>query len=177
MKKLICIAAVAAALSAPVAMAQQNPERSAYLNAAVGNSKYDGFNDSDDVTGGKLLLGYNFHRHFGVEGGYIDFGKGQFRDGVFQGDVRARGANVSLVARTPLSEPLSIYGKVGYFAGKIEANANGTSLRDRDNDPTYGAGIAWMFSPGLGLNLDWDRLGRSSDSTDMVSLGLVMKFR
>lgn len=173
MKKAVLAAALAAALASPLAMAN---DQGVYVGASVGSSKYDGLPNIEKGTGGKLVVGYSFNPNVAVEASYLTFGSADFSEGFVRGSVEVKGFNASLVLSAPLSPELSVHGKVGYFDGKGEGNAAGFKISEKGSDPSYGLGLTYMFNKNTGARLEWDRVGRS-DAVDMISAGVVFKFK
>ena len=66
----------------------------------------------------RIFGGYQFNRYWAVEAGYFDLGKFGFNAttvpaGSLSGQIRLNGLNLDLVATLPLSERLSLLGRVG----------------------------------------------------------------
>lgn len=128
------------------------------------------------ITGG----GY-FTNNFGLELGYIDFGRAQ-RGG---GNTKTQGFNVSLVGRLPLGESFSLLGKVGAVYSNTDVQALGGS------GIAIGAANSWGWSVGLGAEyaftpkwsglLQYDErdvkfVGGGSNRLGFSSLGLRYRF-
>lgn len=173
MKKLLSAAAIAVALISPAALAN---DTGLYVGASVGSSKYDGLPNVDSSTGGKLVLGYSFNPNLAVEAGYLDFGSAGFRSGFITGTIHAKGFNASVVGRAPISDVLSVHAKLGYFSGDADASAAGIQVSGNGSDPSYGVGLTYNVSKSTGVRLEWDRVG-SGDAIDLVSVGVVFKFK
>jgi opacity protein-like surface antigen len=146
-------------------LADAQPE-SAYYGVSLGNFDYDeaiGFNDErirDSVSSYRLMVGYQFMEHLGVEGGY---GKtGTIRDVVTfpalpTGTVDLNFARefqiltVRLLGVLPFDNGLSLLGGVGYSDMKVDLEvSDGVDSASNDqniNEPGY----------YVGAQYDWDR--------------------
>ena len=155
-----------------------------YIGGSVGRSDYDlggclGFSCDDKVTGFKLFTGGRFSRYFGVELGYFNLGEAD-RNG---GDVKAQGANLSLIGIAPIADSFSIFGKLGgnYGWTKTSTTIPGVPAGKEDGlGISYGAGLQYDISKSVGLRADWDRyrlkyVGQR-ENADLYSVGVVFKF-
>ena len=124
--------------------------------------------DNGAKFGGRAYAGYQFTPQLAVELGYSDFGNRQSRYDVFastynsyiRGEFKASGVSLDLVGRIPVSQTVSLNGRVGVMQ---------TSLRYSDSDafraPSVrqsrlhlGVGAAWQFAPKIAATLDYQRV-------------------
>jgi OOP family OmpA-OmpF porin len=117
----------------------------------------------------------------GVELGYLDMGRIS-RGG---GDTRARGVNLSLVARAPVAGGFGIMGKVGTTYGWTRTTtALGSSVvagKDDGFGLSYGIGATYDFTQNLSGVLAWDShdfrfAGGDRDPIRVTSLGLMYRY-
>jgi outer membrane immunogenic protein len=158
MKKIAMIAAAAAAamLAAPAAAHAQ-----AYAN--LGYTQYE-FDDAE-VGGVTARLGYNFTPVIGVEAEGtvgVDDDEGVELD-------NALGAYV--VGRIPLGNTFSVHGRVGYANVELDTPLGGVE----DDGVSWGAGLGWQATPGIGIRADYTRFEGDEDA-DSVGLSAVMNF-
>jgi OmpA-OmpF porin, OOP family len=100
------------------------------------------------------------------------------------GDVRAQGANLSLVGSIPLADNFSILGKVGGIYGWTRTRTVVPGVPGGGEDGlglSYGAGLQYDINRKIGLRADWDRYrlkfaGGNKDDADLYSVGLIYKF-
>ena len=158
-----------------------------YMGLDIGRSSFrnncgvGGFGcDRTDRTG-RLYLGGYFNPHFGAEIGYADLGDMQ-RAG---GNTRARGINLSLVARAPLTERFGVYGKLGTMYGRTRVSAApGSGVvggSDSGWGPTYALGLSWHLSQNWSTVLEWNRqrfdfAGNNDSWVRSTSVGLRYHF-
>jgi OOP family OmpA-OmpF porin len=160
-----------------------------YLGAAIGQAKVRNFCseaaaagftscDEKDIAW-KVSAGYHFHRNFAVEAGYVDWGKFTVGTAAGTGTVKARGFELLGVAAFPVYRDLSAYGKVGFvrWDADFSVAVGGTTFAtdDKGTELTFGLGLAYDFTNNLAARLEWQRY--TDLVVDMVSLGLIYKFR
>lgn len=159
MKQLLLV--LVALVAAPMAYAQ--PE-SAYYGLSLGEFDYDEGEGgiADTVSSWRLMVGYQFMEHLGVEGGY---GRtGTIRDSQtvvpfpgatpielgFAGDFKI--FTIRLLGVLPFDNGVSLLGGLGYADLKEEFDISvGGQVQSGDisgNEPTY----------YIGAQYDWDRV-------------------
>ncbi|MES2683658.1 MAG: outer membrane beta-barrel protein [Pseudomonadota bacterium] len=174
--------------------ARIDDERIANSLAAQGFTQTSIRKDSSDLAF-KLLGGYQFNRHFALEGGYFDLGQSGFSadtqpPGRLDGTARFKGVNLDAVGILPITEKFSAFGRVGvqYAATKTTFAGTGAVLvadperREKDTNYKVGVGLEYALTPRLGLRAELERyrlddaVGNKGD-VDMASLGLVYRFK
>ena len=150
-------------------------------------------NDDSD-TGYKLFGGYQFNRHFAIEGGYFDLGEFSYSAttapaGTLDGQMKLKGINVDLLGFIPFSEKFSAFGRVGVnyaeakdrFSGTGAVNVLSPYSDERDTNLKLGAGVQYAFTDALAMRIEGERyrindaVGNTGD-IDLVSIGLVYRF-
>ena len=84
------------------------------------------------------------------------------------------------LGRFPIGERLAPYLKLGAYRSK----SRGGGRDETQNDLTYGAGVEYLISPGIGVRGEWQRyrdigggaIGQVAD-LDVYSVGLIYRFR
>jgi OOP family OmpA-OmpF porin len=207
---LLGIAALAA-LAAPAAMAQGTGW---YAGGAIGRTgatidddrirgglaaqglATNSIEDRERDTGYKVFGGYQFSRNIGVEAGWFDLGSFGYTArttpaGSLTGDLSVKGLNLDLVGTLPLTERLSLLGRVGVTSVRSEGAFSATGAArvpyasatssQRSTNAKWGAGLAYDFTESLSMRLEGERY-RIRDSVgnrgtvDMLSVGLVYRF-
>jgi OOP family OmpA-OmpF porin len=148
--------------------------------------------DEND-TGYKLFGGYQINRNFALEAGYFDLGKFGFNTtvpgGTLTGQIKVRGLNFDLVGTLPLTERLSVLGRVGAQAAQVRDTFVGTGAAVVSNpDPSrravnydLGAGLQYAFSPSFWVRGEAERF-RLDDAVghhgnvNLYSVSLVFPF-
>ncbi|MDL2357138.1 MAG: OmpA family protein [Pseudomonadota bacterium] len=164
--------------------------RSLTANGATLNS----FTTDERDTGYKLYLGKQLNQYFAIEGGYFDLGKFGFNsttsgNGVLNGDVGFRGANLDLVGQLPLSQRFSVFARAGMNYAKASPHFTGNRLfavtnpnpSERKLNAKLGLGVEFKLSEALALRAEVERyrvndaVGNRGD-VDLASVNLVYKF-
>ena len=135
----------------------------------------------DSETSGHIYLGGYFNPYLGTEIGYLDMGS-MSRAG---GTTQAYGLNLSLVARAPLGQSFSVYGKLGGTYGRTRVSAApGTGIvtgRESGWGPSYALGLSWDINNNWSTVLELERnrfqfAGNHDDYVRSTSLGLKYSF-
>ncbi|MFC3379408.1 OmpA family protein [Rugamonas sp. CCM 8940] len=182
-----------------------------YLGAGVGRSRgtidrqrltdsftangasVTGFNTDERDTGYKLFVGKQLNRYLALELGYFDLGKFGFNattsgNGVLNGEAGFRGANLDLLGQLPITERLSLLGRVGMNYAKTSTHFSGNRLAavtapdhsERKLNAKAGLGLEYKLSEALALRGEMERyrvndaVGNRGD-VDLLSVSLVYK--
>lgn len=158
-----------------------------YVGASVGWAEYNnscgagGFNCDDPDVSGHVYTGGMFTPYLGAEIGYVHIGEAD-RAG---GTTRAKGVNLSLIGRLPISPVFHAYGKLGTTYGwtKVSANAASgvTTGKEEGWGLAYGLGVGYDFAPNWTAILEWQRhdfnfAGDSRREVDMANIGIKYRF-
>lgn len=154
----------------------------------------------ESSTGFKLFAGYRYNPNFALEGGYTDFGKFDARRNVtapvvgsMSRNTKVFGFHLDAVGILPLQGGFSLFGKLGalYSVSKSSISTDGaivplatTSLNPKRSEwnPKVGLGAGYDFSNGLGLRLEYERVGNVGDTgtgegnIGMWSIGLTKRY-
>lgn len=189
MKKITCIAIVLSASASFAAHAE-----GAYFGANIGSaeikSSVDGFASSNRDTGGKIYGGAQLTAPFGVELGYVNFGRSDknFNDGVTAASVTVKPSAVYLAATAtaPINDQFSVFGKLGITENraKINATLNGVSNSGTRNrtDAMIGVGAAYAITTQVSAVVEYENFGKLAKDDgvnikgDLFSVGLRYKF-
>lgn len=143
-----------------------------------------------------LDLGYQFHKNFALEAGYVDLGKYKFDSNISapaadtaSGNYRVKGWTTSAVGILPLQNGFSAYGKVGMIFADTQFNAgsdsgatNIDSTSKSSTRPLYGVGMSYDFSKQVVGKAEWTRYdGLGNNDTgksdiDTYTVGVAYKF-
>ncbi len=173
-----------------------------YLELGAGQSKVKDFGcglptfptcSADDTdTGFSVHGGYWFRPNAAVEFGYTYLGFAKAEGTVnlppvvpFDADFESWGYDLAAVGRWPIGERVALYGRIGFFAWKHEAEVfvggggGFTSETESGTDPLFGFGAEFAIGKRSALRLQWQRfLDVGGDDTgesdiDLVSVNLV----
>jgi len=165
--------------------------RSGLLGSGLTMTSID---DDERGTGYKVFGGYQFDRHFAVEGGYVDLGKFGFDAnttpaGTLSGSLRVRGVSLDLVGTLPITDRFSAFGRVGaVYAQARDAFSGSGAVVVLDSNPKkkavnvdFGVGIQYAFTEALAARVEAQRYRiddavRNKGNVDLFSVGLVYRF-
>ncbi len=192
MKKLLIATLLASASAASFAA---DTAAGAYVGADLVFSRYDldvgvagQTNKDGSHTGGRILFGYMFDQTFGVETGYNHLGSETNTisgpGGTASGSVKSSQWYVAGVAKAPLNDMFSFYGKLGLSRMETSGSISGTGFTtinaSENKTGVYGAiGAQYHFNKNVSLNLELQRLGNTSDfgtKSTAISTGLRVSF-
>lgn len=162
-----------------------------YAGAMVGGSVYQDACDGDDSdTAAGAFVGYSFNENFALEAGYMDLGNIDSLVGDCErqqdvaADPSADGATLSAVARAPIGDKFSVYGKFGAFFWNMDRDAVGglPSASDDGVSPLAGVGLGYSFTERVEGRLEYDRffdVGEqdTTGQTDIDALTVGVAFR
>jgi OOP family OmpA-OmpF porin len=151
--------------------------------------------DNKDV-GYKAFLGYQMTPGIALEAGYVNLGKFRWSAptvpaGSFNGQVRVQGASLDLVGRAPVTDNLSLIGRIGATYAKTRDSFSGTGVvsgligdaspRSRKVNYKAGVGVQYALSPAVLVRVEGERY-RIDDAMgdkghiNLYSAGLVFPF-
>ena len=161
MKKQVLAGLASFALLAPIAsQAQEAPKT--YYGVGVSTLKwsdrekiFDGINNSAIA----LTLGYRVMKNLAIEG---QVGTGLGDDTVTVNGTRITVKNkefygVYLRPYIQATDSIELYGRLGYFSGKLSASGQGVSESDRKNDTAFGVGAAYSLNKSLAITLEYNQ--------------------
>lgn len=160
---------------------------------AANGESVTAFNKDERDTGYKLFVGRQLNPYLAVEAGYFDLGKFNFQsassgNGVLNGEAAFRGVNLDLLGQLPLSQRLSLLGRVGMhytrtsteFSGNRLLGSTNAHASERKLNAKLGLGLEYKFSEALALRGEVERyrlndaVGNRGDA-DLYSVSLVYK--
>lgn len=131
--------------------------------------------------GWKVYTGYQFNKYLGVEGGYANLNDVTATTGTLRTNVVSDAWTLAAVGALPVTDKLSVIGKVGaaYVLSEIKAKA-GTALTvtsgDDSYEPYYGVGVSYALLDNVSLRAEWERFDRKDLDIDLMTAGFVVKF-
>ena len=149
--------------------------------------------DDDRDVGFKVFGGYQFNRHFAVEGGYVNLGEFGYTAttvpaGTLTGNIKLQGVNLDLLGIVPFTDRFSAFARVGVLHAEAKDTFTSTGSvvvtnpnpSARDTNYKYGVGLQYDVTEKVGLRLEAERyriddaVGNKGD-IDLASLGLVVR--
>ncbi|MBX9798575.1 MAG: outer membrane beta-barrel protein [Burkholderiaceae bacterium] len=192
------VAALGAALMAPF-LAQAE---GAYVgfNAGRANQKLSVSTDEgggsvkDNSSAYKLYGGYEFNQYFGVQGGYVNLGKGKIDyasddiKGTFGSKVRS--LYIAATATLPVNDQFALFAKLGVSRNRVKVADTYTdagvagyeSGSETRTARLIGIGAAYNFSKNLAAVVEYEDFGKVAKDdgvslkANLFSVGLRYKF-
>ncbi len=126
-----------------------------------------------------LTLGYRVHRNLAIEGSWGSGVNSQTRN-VLGRDVRVESKDFYtfvLRPQVPVTPTIDLYGKAGYFNGRLDTSNGSLSLNERDHDFAYGIGLAFYADRGLSFTIDYTQFyDRKETRVRGLGLGASIDF-
>ncbi len=169
-KTLTAIAGIAAITSFSSFAQVQNESNLAYdegvyVGANYGWLRVDGddeFDEDKDVWQG--VVGYRFNKYFALEGGYINFG--DYGNGV--AEASTDGFTTAIKGSYPLTNQLSIYGKLGQLWWETDYRLGNLNGKYDDESLFVGGGIAYAINPQFLVTAEYTVYDADLDAQDVA---------
>lgn len=132
-------------------------------------------NCEDSDHGGKIDVGYEFNKNWGLELGYTSFGTiFNSKDNAFTAKQDSHAVTLSVTGLVPIGDMWGVYARAGY--ARYNTNSSGTvvgvPVRDKSgNTPMYGLGVRLDLSENFALRLeyqDYANISRADGNKDDV---------
>lgn len=197
------VLAIAFCAAQSPAMAQTQTPDGWYAGGSLGSSSIklrtenisqtlSGQQDTRD-TGYKVYGGYQFHSNWAAELQYFNLGKYRYTESGSGGDsitVKTHGLAISAVGMWPVTQQLTLLGKLGLarqtFSAEAVAGTEQLSRRVSKGAPLVGIGAEYQIDKNLRLRAEYEYFGMptvlsSGDQaiklrTDLLSVGLRYRF-
>lgn len=186
------LAALSVGASLVVAVPVQAADGGFYVGASVGQTNLD-INGSDigltnatiddSDTGYKVFLGYDFNKNWGIELGYADLGKYDFRGTVSNvnvtGNADVTAYYLAAIGTYPINNDFAVFGKLGVQVQDTSASASSGTVRasasGNETNVLYGLGLKYNFTKQFSVRGEWERF-ESDSAIDLFSIGVAYKF-
>ena len=151
-----------------------------YAGAGIGLTKIEdeegGVSFDDTPLGFKLIAGYDFTENFAIEGSYVNSGEGE--DSIMGVDVEAEltAFTVSAVGLLPVSDTVTLFGKLGLYTGESEVTAFGISADDDEDGLTVGGGLRFKMNDQFSLRGEFDWYDTDLDTLWSIGVGFQYGF-
>jgi long-chain fatty acid transport protein len=156
-----------------------------YAGFNFGQSRYQDVSATSAntrVEGWKVYTGYEFNKYFGLEGGYANLNDMTAFTGTTKTDVVSTAWMLGAVGSLPLTEKLSITGKLGAaYVLTVTDTKVGTALTTRSGDddyhPNYGVGVNYaLLENFVNLRAEWERFDMDDHNIDLMTAGFSVEF-
>jgi hypothetical protein len=175
----------------------QNNDDKFFAGVGVGQATTDACDQialpcDDTSSAWKGVIGYNFHKNFGLEFSYNNIGKTHAYDtpNELSASLDVDAYALAAVGRIDITESFGLYGKVGATSWEADLRLREEDLRtdyeDDGSDITYGIGATWTFDKDYHLSVEWQRYDIEFDnisglygddsSSDVISVLYTVSF-
>ncbi len=163
-----------------------------YFGGSIGKSNPDGSEFKDD-TSIKIFGGYQYSKYLALEATYVDLGEFDAdRDALNQisnlsgftvdsVSIEISGFEFSVLGFLPVTDNVSIFGRVGIFSWEADMNVSlaglGSGTEDDDgNDAVFGLGLNFNVSDGVNLKAEFDRYDAFDGDVDYFGASVAINF-
>lgn len=174
--KMLSRTLLAVLIGAAAFGAQAAEDKGFYAGAGAGQSFVDEASYDDEDTALSAFGGYQFNRYFGVEAGYVDFGKLE-PQGLGTG-LEASSAYLTAVGTVPFTDKFSGYAKAGFQRWDVDTPIAGLTgaFDDSGTDPTYGVGLQYRFNDSVALRGEYSRFEAEDVDLDLAQVQVRFDF-
>ena len=144
----------------------------------------------DNGAVGRIFIGYDFHKYFAAELGYMRFLQKTklYADGVLANQVVVQTMDLLGKAKFPINDFFGIYAKAGLGYTMNSFDSRDTAVYGNNNKYVgivYGVGINYNITSNIMADLSWMRYGSGHHSInadgfqpdyDLFMLGISYKF-
>lgn len=151
-----------------------------YGGAGIGltqiEEEEDGVSFDDSPFGWRILAGYDFNENFAVEGSYVNSGEAE--DTLFGEDIEVEmtAFTFSVVGLLPVSDAMSLFGKLGYYSGEQEITVDGFTLDEDEDGFAAGAGVRFNTSDNFAIRGEFDWFDTELDEVWSIGVGFQYFF-
>ena len=177
-KKLVAVFMGAVLVMPVVAQAEGS-----YVKLGVGQSEYKNGNNSRNETAASLAYGFSIDKNFGVELGYINFGKDKESDGYFSESLQRQAFYIAGVGSLPVTDTFSVFAKLGIAANRYEYNVSGLGFSESEKitktKPMAGLGVAYNFTKEVAGTLEYQYFGKMGEygvKSSAITAGIKYDF-
>lgn len=178
MQKKLLAALLGAVLIVPVAAHAEG----SYFKVDVGQSKYKDDFISENETATSLAYGFAIDKNFGVELGYINFGKlKNFVEEEPSRTYQQQAFYVAGVGSYPLTDALFATGKLGLAVNRQEWKIAEPDLIDQHAESKtrvmVGLGLAYNFTKEVAGTLEYQYFGKANEiKVSAITVGIKYGF-
>lgn len=170
MQKKLLAALLGAVLVLPVAAHAEG----SYFKVGVGQSEYKAFGDTENKTAASLAYGFAIDKNFGVELGYLNFGKLRWATADSSLSLQNQSVYLAGIGSIQVTDDFSLYGKLGVSLNhaKVAVSTPGFSGSDSESTtrPLIGLGLSYNFTKEIAGTLEYTHVGKIPETQIKMSL-------
>ena len=149
---------------------------------------FDGESGSEKTTGARVYGGYQVNPSFGIEAGYVNFGKVTATDEGLTVTFKPTAIYAAATGTMPMSPSFNLIGKLGVARAKstfgLAYQGDRASADNKDTGVMYGIGAEYKFSDTMTIVAEYEDFGKIAKfdevginiKASMASVGLRIKF-
>lgn len=177
MQKKLLAAVLSAVLIVPVAAHAEG----SYFKVDVGQSKYKNDLGKENETAASIAYGFSIDKNFGVELGYINFGKIKDVGEGFSGSTQRQALYLAGVGSLPLTDAFSVFAKLGVAVNRYEdkfVSEFSSQLEEVTKTKSMvGLGLAYNFTKDIAGTLEYQHFGKiGSDDLKVSTVTLGVRY-
>lgn len=170
MQKKLLTALLGAVLVLPMAAQAEG----SYLKVGIGQSEYKADGDSENKTAASLAYGFALDKNFGVELGYMNFGKIRSVTDDYSYSLQNQSVYLAGVGSLQITDDFSLYGKLGVSLNHTktaESSPDASESRSESTTkPLIGLGLSYNFTKEIAGTLEYTYVGKIPDTEVKMSL-------
>jgi OOP family OmpA-OmpF porin len=152
-----------------------------YVKLGVGQSEYKVESESENKTATSIAYGFSVNKNFGVEVGYVNFGKIEASAQDIYVSAKNQSFYLAGVGTLALTDAFSIYGKLGATSNRFEVGLDMPGLsgtaRETKTRPLLGVGLAYNFTKDIAGTLEYQQYGKAlAESFSLSTLTAGVKY-
>ena len=145
-----------------------------YVKFGLGQSEYKA-TGSVNETAASLAYGFSIDKNFGVELGYINFGKNKQGDASFTSTLQREAFYIAGVGSLPVTDTFSLFAKLGIAANKQEKEFDSIGISESENvtktKPMFGLGLSYNVTKEIAGTLEYQDFGKVG--TDKIKASAI----
>jgi OOP family OmpA-OmpF porin len=177
MQKKLLAALLGVALVLPVAAHAEG----SYFKVDVGQSRYKDDGGSENEKAASLAYGFAIDKNFGIELGYINFGK--LKDFVEDSNqtYQQQAIFIAGVGSYSLTDTFSAFGKLGIAVNRQEWKNSDGGVYESDKETKaramVGFGLAYNFTKEIAGTLEYQYFGKANEiKVSATTIGIKYGF-
>lgn len=163
-----------------------------YVGINAGSTKqtisFDGESASENTTGARVYGGFQVNPSFGIEAGYVNFGKVSESEDGLTVTFKPTAIYAAATGTMPMSPSFNLIGKLGLARTESTLTLAGQgqrfALEKKNSGVMFGFGAEYKFSETMTIVAEYEDFGKIAKYDDiggnmkasMASVGLRIKF-
>jgi OOP family OmpA-OmpF porin len=177
MQKKLGFMLLCAALVVPLAAHAEG----SYVKLGVGQSEYKVESESENKTATSIAYGFSVNKNFGVEVGYVNFGKIESSDVDSYVSIKNQSFYLAGVGTLALTDAFSVYAKLGATSNRFAVAVDSPDLsgagRETKTRPLLGVGLAYNFTKDIAGTLEYQQYGKAlAENFELSTLTAGLKY-